>query len=331
MEKLKKLLLKNITINQMNKINIATALIRPVILFANSTMMITNDGLSELFLPIYLLGEGIYCLTSPKNQHFTKHNNEIYDIYREVLYNYDKLNNSFNFSNPIEMSVLLNYAVYNGYLSKDKVFTFGSENVNDVYEIRGANILAGNATCRHISKFYKDVLALNDIHNDLIFVSRDETNDIAAVQNAILEAKELGFSDEYIEEVKLKLKKLEEENIFRLSTPTHCINYVYDGQNSYLIDPTNESLLYTFNDDKMTLKYKYYDNIKIFYDKSKLHSGDKLRKFNKNKYLQGMDEEEYNNLKKKTITYIDDNLDMLETFYNDNNEAYHEIHNLIKG
>lgn len=334
MENMKKLLLKNITSSQMNKINTATFLISPALSLASTALIIANnyslDYALGLFLPMCLLNESIHDLTKLKNEHLTKYNSEIYDIYKEVLDNYNDLNKTFNFSNPIEMSVLLNYATYNGYLSKDKVFTFGDENVNDIYGIRGANILAGNGVCRHIAKFFGDVLTLNNIHNDLICVSNDESNEIATVKDALLQSKELELDDKRIEKVSLELQKLEDENNFRMNNATHCINFVYDGKNSYFIDPTNESLLYTFNADKNTLSYKYHDVVKIFYDKSKSYSDDKLRKFSKYKYLPGMDEEEYNALKKKTTTYIDDGIDVLEKFYNDNNEAYDEIHNLIK-
>lgn len=330
MDKIKRSVLKNITIDQMRKLNIVTTILGPVILLSNSATTLTGNMMLELFLPAFLINQGVNFITNSKYDHLTKDNYKIHDIYREVLNNYNDLNKSFDFSNPVEMSILLNYAIYKGYLSKDKIFTFGGDNVNDTFGIKGANILSGNATCRHISKFYKDVLDLNNIHNDLIFVSRDESNDIKRVKDAFEKTDEDKLTSTELEEFNLKLQKLEEENDFRLNNPTHCINFVYDNKKSIFIDPTNESLLYTFNEDKETLSYEHYDNVKIFCDKSKSNSSDKLRRYNKYKYLPGMSDEEYKDLKIKTISYIDDGIDVLEKFYKENNEAYNEVYNLIK-
>lgn len=255
----------------------------------------------------------------------------IYIIYQQVLQNYNKLNKEFGLTNPVELCTLLNYCVYGGYLSKNHVFTFEKQTTKDIKSVYGANILAGNGVCRHIASLFKDILDINNFNNDLICVSnlkREEIELLKKKLDYLLNSK--SSSDEQITELMKKLEIEEQEYKGCLKHPNHLINFISNDTNSWFLDPTQDALLYRFNDDKKYLSYKYCDTVKIFSKEGRKYFKNDLKNYNKNKFLPCISDEEYERFNKQVLRYCDDNQDILEKFYNENKEAYEEVAYLIK-
>lgn len=109
-------------------------------------------GVADLFWITYVF------MALSKGENYTKDINEIKKLYQEFIHNYGKLNDVFGFTEPISIYTMLNYLIYDGYLSKGKHFEFFNDKTLDISSIRGAYVLNGSGCCRNITSMLTDVL-----------------------------------------------------------------------------------------------------------------------------------------------------------------------------
>lgn len=115
-----------------------------------------NNAASLMMLSILNMIYYIYSEEERLSLH-TKDIIEIRKLYNNLIKDYNKLNKIFGFQNPVEIYTLYNKMLYAGYLSKDKSFRFSYDNIKDIITVLGANVINGEAVCRHIAPMLKDI------------------------------------------------------------------------------------------------------------------------------------------------------------------------------
>ncbi len=88
----------------------------------------------------------------------TKEYQEMKSLYNKFLTNYQKLNEYFNFTNPIEVFTLYEILLFNGYLSKTKKYTREDLTYKGTKATAALEIFNGLGVCRHTSLMLKDIL-----------------------------------------------------------------------------------------------------------------------------------------------------------------------------
>lgn len=142
--------------------------------------------------------------------------NEIQKIYDEIIRHYSKLNEVFDFNNPVEIYSLYVYAVEKGYLSFHHNFEYGQtddEFEKEILGLSGVEIILGHGVCRHFSGMLNDIFKENGVDSKMCYV----------------------FSDD--------------ESKKNLYIPNHVIVVAKDDGVMYILDPTN-SLIFKPGDSK---------------------------------------------------------------------------------
>lgn len=221
-------------------------------------------------------------------------------IYDDVIEEYIKLHKIFNFTNPVEMYAMFNYAYKGGYLSKNQIFNYGTTDIfrngnvfDDILLIDGVNIINGTGVCRHISAMFKDILKKCNIENMVLPV--------------------------YMKDFEKKVK------LMNYLVSNHIINVVKQNGLYYFLDPTNQYM------------YKLLGKNNLANEKCELIICHLLiNLFNKESYFsinQGsniMDLDECNKLEVNTYKICESNIDIFEKFYSENKDKYSEISDKIK-
>ncbi len=88
----------------------------------------------------------------------TKEYQEMKSLYQKFLTNYQKLNEYFHFTNPIEIFTLYEVLLFNGYLSQNKKFIGENLAFKEIKPFAALEIFNGFGVCRHTSLMLKDIL-----------------------------------------------------------------------------------------------------------------------------------------------------------------------------
>lgn len=103
--------------------------------------------------------------------------NEIQKIYDEIIRHYSKLNEVFDFNNPVEIFVLYVYAVEKGYLSFHHNFEYGQtddEAEKEILGLSGVEIILGHGVCRHFSGMLNDIFKESGVDSKKCYVFSDD-------------------------------------------------------------------------------------------------------------------------------------------------------------
>ena len=142
--------------------------------------------------------------------------NEIQKIYDEIIRHYSKLNEVFDFNNPVEIFALYVYAVEKGYLSFHHNFEYGQTDDDvekEISGLSGVEIILGHGVCRHFSGMLNDIFKESGVESKKCYVfSYDESK----------------------------------KNLY---IPNHVIVVAKDDGVMYILDPTN-SLIFKPGDSK---------------------------------------------------------------------------------
>lgn len=134
-----------------------------------------NDGLIE---KLYKTALYLLLNITDKNKQHLKDIKEIRRIYDEIISNYNKINKDFGLKTPSEICTLYEYALFNGYLSKDKTFNYGTKNSNWCNYIQGAQVITGESFSRHIATMLADILVNYGIDSSTLFVEQKQINKV---------------------------------------------------------------------------------------------------------------------------------------------------------
>ena len=287
-------------------------------------------------------------------ENYTNNVTQIKTMYNEFINNYNELNNTFELENPIQIYTMFNYLLYKGYLSKDKQYTFSSENTRDVLPINGTNILLGQGVCRHISSFLKDILddyGINsynlcvynkELHMDVKILDKpkytieelynwvrthitDENsyNQIIKLINIIV--------NENKQNIEISAKEVDVKNPIERLYGNNAIVYTTYNDKSYYLDATQKRV-YRISEQDKNMLYDKEGAVALRINSSILSN--KFKEFRNlkkeiNKQYPSISIEQENKLVSETLDICKKNTDIFENFYNDNNELYNEISNKV--
>ena len=274
-------------------------------------------------------------------------------IYQNVIKNYNQLNKTFDFHNPIEIFTMYNYLLEEGYLSNKKEFEFEKSEFFDIWGAVGLDIINGKGLCRHAAMMLSDIFndygiyshslavyckvkenyieeaedgeyttedIMNMIHNNKIKINNN--NDLQAFLEEIANNKEIKFN--------LVINDDKEESKIIRTIGNHSITFAKQDEKNYYLDPT---LFRIYRSDKQNKK-RLFDNhteLEIKKIPSILGQNKNLEFFRKFKYNNStISEEEQDKLINTTLDICEKNTDIFETFYNDNKILYQEICNNLE-
>ncbi|MBR2828215.1 MAG: hypothetical protein IKE70_03190 [Bacilli bacterium] len=332
-----------------------TSLVSLGLLGINESLIPKNSPLhkyTEFFAPILGMkfGYTIYQLyENHDNKIQQERKKELLKYYKEFLLNYKKLNQEFELKNPLEIFTLYEYLLYNGYLSKNKIFQYGEKKVKDIDSLLALDIINGKGVCRHTSSLLSDILLEEGIKAEpiIITVNNDLGIEYEEIEDRNREEifnwlKERLINEEKIYEIYhdilnsipddkgaiLSFEKDRRRSLKDLFLGNHEITYsIYDNKR-YLLDPTN---YYLFHFDEKNKKVIVNHEIKfpIHYKETKFlmnaqrNYPNLLPTFSDS--LDSLSYEEEREIIKRTKKKYNRNLDLLEKFYLDNKDIYSEI------
>ena len=268
--------------------------------------------------------------TFKKGGNYTKDVKEIRDLYTEFLHNYNKLNDIFHLNNPVEISTMFEFLLFNGYLSKDKEFQALARGSDDkfLFSVRGAEVFTGKGVCKHIASMFSDILNEYGIESSplVVYINQENLNlDIDSLEQQ-------GYSDEEL--VNQEGKKI----IFNLDVRSfildymskisgnHMISYAFKDGKSYFLDPSNDEI-FRMKESKRVLYNEFFGDIPIRFKFTKLYCDlehySRMKKRLSKPYLSITQEEE--KLIDETLDKCENNMNIFEQFYADNRELYKEI------
>ena len=286
----------------------------------------------------------------------TKDIRQIKELYKIFLKNYNEMNKTFDLNNPIQIFTMYNYLLNNGYLSKDKKFEYGDENVRDIKSISGTNIFLGNSVCRHISTTLNDIL--NDygieaynlgVYLGIPKIEFEVVDGASFDREQLLEWANCYLSDENIREVfidtikelssdfdkgiKVKYGICDPDTFMFRFLSNHQISAVFQSGYSYFLDPTNDRIFRRIENDNKVL-FSQDSDVSIRNGISDLAINNNLKKyldFRKKLSLKqpSIDRESEIVLINDTKKICRDNIDIFEQFYNDNKEIYTEVSDML--
>lgn len=286
----------------------------------------------------------VLSLYSNNNKECTIDGKEVYELYREFIKRYSKLNKKLGLNNPIEIFTLFNHLYTNGYLSKDKKFKYDLDaKTYNVGALLGANVITGKSVCRHISGILSDIMVESDIDSInlsvyssdyfVIYVpyySNRQKEIFKWAKENVLDTNFWGKTAARINhrEPKPILMELNDpKNIICKVSGNHAITYASKDGINYYLDPTSNTIF-----RMCPIDHKLYSSSEVLSIKSagaKLIVSDKTSYkgllYRAKEYTDSISLIKEKHLINKTKQTIENNQDMFEEFYNDNKELYGEI------
>lgn len=120
--------------------------------------------------------------------------NEIQKIYDEIIRHYSKLNEVFDFNNPVEIYALYVYAVEKGYLSFHHNFEYGQtydDLKKEIFGLSSLEIILGHGVCRHFSGMLNDIFKESGVDSKrcYVFLADEGKKNLYTPNHAIVVAK----------------------------------------------------------------------------------------------------------------------------------------------
>ena len=308
--------------------------------FIENSLEITAGSLLTLYL----------YLSFSQGKNNTKDIIEIKALYKELIKKYNKLNKMFNLTNPIEIYTMFDFSLNEGYLSKDKKFTFTAERTTNIYPIKGANILAGKGVCRHIAAMQTDILTDYGLEaynitgyykDETILVTLSEKPKCSKeealnfIAESSLNPNEKQYLYDKIEEyekkgihVSFSLSNNDEKAIEKI-IGNHALTYAIDENFGYFLDATH-SVIYRLkeNEKNVLLNDSSLETINIKLPLSiLLNQYQEYRKLKATlkRNMPSIPIEEQKRIQELTQKTCSQNIDIFEHFYQENKELYHDV------
>ena len=326
--------------------------------FSGVGLILTNDLISQQYpmlnkpvdILIYSTLVANLAMTWSHGKNYTKDITQISELYEEFIKNYNKLNKTFDLSDPIQIYTMFNYLLYKGYLSKDKNFEFSGKQARDIDGLSGTNVITGKAVCRHISAMLTNILNDYGIESSQLSVySRDYSIEIKLldeqkytkeelinwVRTHITDEKTYEFVMKLIDElvdkhnknIEISSKMIDIKNPLIRMIGNHAISFAFKDGKSYFLDPT-QTRIYRMNEFDKSILYDEECELPIRLSTSIILNNSKDFKKMKKKIL-----EQYPSISKETeklmivetLDICNNNMDIFEQFYNENSELYNDI------
>lgn len=345
----------NIDYNTYRKLQIASCLSTLGLAVTNELISSTPVATNSMNALAYTTGAAFLMMTFTKGREHTKDIAQIKELYNCFLNNYNKLNKIFDLNNPVEIYTMFNYLLNNGYLSRNKEFQKSDSQSRDVRGLLGAEVVTGQAVCRHISGMLTDILNVKGIESSQLGVylkticfgvnflkepkyTVDELIEWVETNN-LIDQKAYEFAMDVIAElvivqnqgVEFSAEFIDDKNILARIIGNHAITFAYKDGKKYFLDPT-QSRIYRMDDLKGTLYDSKYNDIQMHFLSSIALNGPlfypKIKKRLSESNSNILEEEE-EQMVKATLEKCENNMDVFEQFYTDNSQLYDDISDKI--
>lgn len=267
-------------------------------------------------------------------------------LLQEFLCSYSKLNKTFSLENPIEIMLLYAYLLNNGYLSFQKKHSSELTNKHDYVVLNSYQVFTGEFVCRHNAALLTRILKFEGISSGILLTHLSlELNLDSELANKFKEIEEFvkflekeELSPEVFKKINVFMEKLWQEGKITASDleiedkndlGNHAITVAkYNGKNYYL-DPTKELILYNrIINGKKLLANGINFNVPFVSFLARESYAKRCEKISKvKKFLVGPEStyEEEMEARVKIPLIIQDNQDILESFYRENEPLYEEM------
>jgi hypothetical protein len=275
---------------------------------------------------------------------------QIRELYGEFIKNYNKLNKLFDLNDPIQIHVMFNFLLKNGFLSCDKKYDFSGDGVKDLNEISGANIICGRGVCRHVAAMFSDILNDYGIFSGVLGVYlRNCSFKVNYLDLKKYTKEELcdwvhtyindkGYSEVLMnmidvlvdikgENIEFDIKYEDEKNFLLRVLGNHAITYAFKDEKSYFLDPTQNRIYRMYDSNKLCdvngealIKFmllNVHNSLKCSLD---------VRKKVLEHYPSILKQDEVKMIL-DTLKICRSNIDIFESFYKDNCELYSDVSN----
>lgn len=259
-------------------------------------------------------------LISQRTATLTKDYKEIKYMYDEVINNFSKFMKDIDKNDVIEIFAIYIYMYRKGYLSSGHYFEYNTK-MKDLPRLMGVDVIRGSGVCRSVASMLSDIYNKMSITSDTLIVNttKDTIQSLKKLSPASLNKS-------------IKGKKFAKiiGNLTKYGfVANHLITAVKKDGRIYILDPTNDGILYKRGKNTF---YPYDDNINmmkynIVFSKYQqligLFSKDRLKKDLDN---ESINQQEYYDIYISTINFINNNIDYFEQFYHDNFYLYNDIY-----
>ncbi len=281
-----------------NAVSATGALLQQPILF--------GLGTTATFMPIAIM--------AANSKRHTYDFLQIKKLYDEFIKNYNKLNKTFDLSDPIQISTMLNYLVKKGYLSYGKRFFELCGIPSDIERLYGADVISGEAVCRHIAAMLNDILNDYGIESNMLAVYYNYYYEIFNGMNDECEKISGNYGNSIANKISRKIGN-------------HMITFAFmDGKN-YFLDPTNAKIYHACEDDIMKLHDVDSEVIISLFSSRHFNKKEDYIKL-KERLLSNspsVSEDEMRARVNSTLAICNSNMDVFEGFYKENSGLYREI------
>lgn len=257
--------------------------------------------------------------TSFKTQKATIEYKELKSLYEKVITNSVELISEFDLKNPISVFALYIYMYRSGYLSYNKNFKY-SLDMKDFSCINGLDVIRGKCVCRSVAGMLNDIYREMDMksHCMLVKTNGDIIRELDHISELVVEKTD--DSRKFVKLVNALTKYI--------PTANHMIIAVSSNDNSYILDPMNDGVMYNGGKNNLILSnnseysMKNFPTLTYIYYLLGMYKGD----LGIYKTCKSVDKEEYRKLYLEALKICKDNIDMLEKFYEANKDIYSEIY-----
>lgn len=284
-------------------------------------------------------------LSTYKALYNVKEIHELDLLLQDFLSNYSKLDKTFSLENPIEIMLLYSYLLKNGYLSFQKKHESFSDSI-DYVALNNYQVLAGEFKCRHIAALLQRILSFENISSRVLLthhsLSLDLDEDVAErieeIKLVIRFLEEENYTSEDFNKINAFVEKLWREGKIKdteihlsenVKIGNHAITVAKYNEKNYYLDSTNDVILYKRVLDGvnvLTNGLNFSVPFVSFWSRySYARRGETLSEVKR--YLDGVGstyEEELAAQEKVTDIY-QNNQDILEDFYRENEPLYEEM------
>ena len=225
----------------------------------------TSLDLNTLSLSLSII-YNIEVFSSFRTFQLTKEYKELKLLYDEVVSRITALGKGLELTHPIEIFSFYVYLLRNGYLSYGQHFEFRN-NGKDLPNLLGLDIVNGHAVCRSISTMLTDVynsyelnatnlcvkatadscrqqqkLCDTELNHKYHFPFASKSKDIANIEYIFNELVKLMNKD--TKPTSAIIQYINNLWAYLFPFGNHMITSVIDGDYHYILDPTNDGLLY---------------------------------------------------------------------------------------
>ena len=261
-------------------------------------------------------------LMSQRGALLTKDYKELSDMYNQVIDNFSKLMKEFGKDDVIEIFAIYIYMYRKGYLSYNHYFEYNTK-MKDLPKLMGIDVIRGSGVCRSIASMLSDIYNNMNMPSDTLIVhtTKDTIDSLEKLSIASINKSLNGK----------KFAKVVGDVTDYIKVPNHLVTAVKDNKKTYILDPTNDGILYRRGKNNF---YPYDNNINSMnYNKliscfqrfiGMYHKG-KIKDINSSKSIN---QQEYYDKYLATINFINNNVDYFDYFYHNNFDIYKKIYSV---